>query len=60
MLVLLVVRKAIMFVGVSQIWIVNFLLCFVLTACGSYVLVFGVKKLAERIGAEKYLKIIGF
>lgn len=60
MLVLMVARKAETIVGLSEIWIVNFLLCFVLTACGSFAIVFGVRKIAERVGAEKYLKIIGF
>lgn len=60
MLVLLIVKKVVTLAGLPQIWILNFLFCFVLTACGSYALVLGVKKLAERIGAEKCLKIIGF
>lgn len=60
MLVLLVARKAVSLTWLSQVWIMNFLTCFLLTACGSYLLVFGVRKFAERIGAEKYLKVIGF
>lgn len=60
MLVLSVVRKAITLAGLSQIWMVNFLLCFILTACGSFAVVLGTRKIAGRIGAEKYLKVIGF
>lgn len=60
MLVLMVARKVVALAGLSQIWIVNFVGCFILTACGSYLVVYGAGKFAERIGAEKYLKIIGF
>lgn len=60
MLVLLLIRKAVSVLGFPQVWILNFMACFILTACGSYLTVFGVRKFAERIGAEKYLTVIGF
>lgn len=59
-LVLIVVRKIISALWVSQMWIYDFLICFVLTAAGSYLIVWVTKRIAEKIDAEKVLRIIGF
>ena len=60
MAVLLVVQKAVSKLWVSQVWILGFVSCFVLTAVGSYVVVWVARKIAEKIGAEGALRIIGF
>ena len=60
MAVLLVVQKAVSKLWVSQVWILGFVSCFVLTAVGSYVVVWVARKTAEKIGAEGALRIIGF
>lgn len=58
--ILIVCRKIVALLGLSYLWIVNFALCFVLTASGSYLTVWVVRKLAIKLKGEKYLKIIGF
>ena len=47
MAVLLVVQKAVSKLWVSQVWILGFVSCFVLTAVGSYVVVWVARKIAE-------------
>lgn len=60
MAVLLVVQKLISLLWLSQVWILDFVSCFVLTAVGSYVVMWVTRKIAEKIGAERALRIIGF
>ena len=60
MLILLVVRKVIELAGMNNIWILNFGLCFILTAVGSYVFVWFVRSLAHKLKWDKGLILIGF
>jgi len=46
--------------GLTRYWKWNFLICFILTAAGSHFVVLAVRTIAEKIEAEKALKIIGF
>lgn len=60
MFVLMMVQKLISMAELSEVWIVNFVLCFALTAVGSYLIVWGVKKLVEKQKRRKILRILGF
>ena len=60
MLILLVVRKVIELAGMNNIWILNFGLCFILTAVGSFVFVWIVRSLAHKLKCDKVLMLIGF
>lgn len=59
-LILWVVRKVIELVGLNNIWILNFGLCFILTAVGSFVFVWLVRSLAHKLKCDKVLMLIGF
>lgn len=60
MLILWVVKKAIELAGLNNIWILNFGLCFILTAAGSFLFVWVVSSLAHKLRCEKVLSMIGF
>ena len=60
MLILLVVRKVIELAGLNNIWILNFCLCFILTAIGSFAFVWVVRSLAQKLKCDKMLMLIGF
>ncbi len=60
MLVLMVAQKVVSLTWLSQIWITYFLACFVMTAIGSYLIVWGTRKVAEKLGCQSVLKVIGF
>lgn len=60
MLILWVVRKVIELAGLNNIWILNFGLCFILTAVGSFVFVWLVRSLAHKLKCDKALMLIGF
>ena len=60
MLVLLVVRKIVGHTVMSQVWILNFLTCFIITAIGSYVVVMITKQFAMKIGRKRWLMWFGF
>lgn len=59
-LVLIVVRKMVSMLWISQVWIFDFAMCFVLTAVGSYMAVWVTRRIAEKIGVEKAMRMIGF
>ena len=59
-LILWVVRKVIELAGLNSIWILNFGLCFILTAVGSFVFVWFVRSLAHKLKWDKGLILIGF
>lgn len=60
MLILWIVRKGIELAGLNNIWILNFALCFILTAIGSFVLVWIVRSLVHKLKCDKVLMLIGF
>ena len=60
MLILWVVRKVIELIGLNNIWILNFSMCFILTAMGSFVFVCVVRSLAHNLKHDKALMLIGF
>lgn len=60
MLVLLVVQKVLNVIGLSKMWGVYFLLCFILSAVGSYLAVAIIKLIAEKIALRDLLKFIEF
>lgn len=60
MLILWVVRKVIELAGLNNIWILNFCLCFILTAIGSFVFVWIVRSLTHKLKCDKLLILIGF
>ena len=60
MLILWVVRKVIEMAGLNSVWILNFGLCFILTAIGSFLFVLVVRSLAYKLKYEKVLTLIGF
>ncbi len=60
MLILWIVRKVIELVGLNNIWVLNFGLCFILTAVGSFVFVWIVRSLAHKLKCDKVLMLIGF
>lgn len=60
MLILWIVRKAIELTGLNYIWILNFGLCFVITAIVSLLFVWTVRSVAYKLNFEKVLTLIGF
>lgn len=60
MLILWIGRKVIGLAGLNNIWILNFGLCFILTAVGSFVLVWIVRSFAHKLKCDKVLMLIGF
>lgn len=60
MLILWIVRKVIGLAGLNNIWILNFGLCFILTAVGSFVFVWIVRSLVHKLKCDKVLMLIGF
>ena len=60
MFILWGVRKVIELTGLNNIWILNFGLCFILTAAGSFVFVWIVRSLAYKLKWNKGLMLIGF
>ena len=59
-LILMIIRKVIELIGLNNIWILNFVLCFTLTAIGSFVFVWIVRTLAHKLRWDKGLMFIGF
>lgn len=60
MLILWVVRKVIELIGLNNIWILNFGMCFILTVIGSFVFVCVLRSLAHNLKHDKALMLIGF
>lgn len=60
MFILWVVKKVIELVGLNNIWLLNFGLCFILTSIGSFAFVWIVSKLAQKLKCEQVLLLIGF
>lgn len=60
MLILWVVRKVIEMARLNNIWILNFALCFTLTATGSFVFVWIVRGFTHKLKYDKVLMLIGF
>ena len=60
MLILWVVRKVIEMARLNNIWILNFALCFTLTATGSFVFVWIVRGFTHKLKCDKALILIGF
>ena len=60
MLILWVVRKVVELIRLNNIWILNFGLCFILTAIGSFVFVCILRSLAHKLKYDKTLILIGF
>lgn len=59
MFVLMMVRKLISVAKLSEVWLVNFVLCFVLTVAGSYLTVWGIRRMAGKLECQKALKVLG-
>lgn len=60
MLILQVIRKIIELVGLNNIWVLNFGLCFILTAVSSWLFVWIVRSFVHKMKCEKILTLIGF
>ena len=60
MLILWVARKGIGLTGLNNIWVINFGLCFILTAVGSFAFVWIIKSLTRKLKCDKALLLIGF
>lgn len=60
MLILWIVRKVFELAGLNNVWILNLGLCFILTAIGSFVLVWIVRRVTHKLKCEKVLLLIGF
>lgn len=60
MLILWVVRKVIELIALNNILILNFGLCFILTAVGSFVFVWIMRSLAHKLKCDRALIFIGF
>lgn len=60
MLILWIARKVVELTGLNNIWILNFGLCFILTAVGSFVFVWSVRTLVHKLKWDKGLMLIGF
>lgn len=59
-LILMIIRKVIELIGLNNIWILNFALCFTLTATGSFVFVWIVRGFSHKLKCDKALILIGF
>ena len=59
-LILWGVRKIIELVGLNEIWMLYFSLCFILTVVSSFVFVWSVRSLAYKLKCEKMLILVGF
>lgn len=60
LLVMMFARKILTSIGISNIWIIYFLLCFIVTIVVSCLIVAAVKYGAEKVKRKELLKLIGF
>ena len=60
MLILGLVNKVVGTAGLNNIWILNFGVCFILTAILSFLFVWTVRSLARKLKCEKVLTLTGF
>lgn len=60
MFALMTAQKLVSMTGMGRIWILNFLVCFVLTTVSSYLIVWGFRKVSKKLKIEKILRVIGF
>lgn len=60
MLILMLTQKVVSFLGLTKMWLLNYSICLLLTAFGSFAIVWAICKLFDKINMSGALKILGF